>query len=430
MRGIATAMQGKDRTDIMIYKVVRIIYFSVVMGLIVYAPIPFGSVLPDSIVWIECGCVVLLICSLALYSRQEFLEKPGLQINLIIPIVALFIIAVFQIIPLPASFINAVSPQTLGIKQFAHNSYLTDVITWVGQKSNLSLQGTDFFPENCLSLYPYASLYKLLFLAALGMLWVSIILAVSTKGEVRLLLAAVIISGLLQSLLYLLGYLRGKPLLSRLYGYEIEEIGGTFVNRDHYSAYLSMILPVLAAWLFYYTQQVMKSHRRTSIARAVSMVQHKRGAISFMTIMLILMAVGQLLSLSRAGIGSCLLSVGILMYLFSRGTGRIKITTIVILSMILIASLTYWIGYEPIISKFKLIPNEWQSTLGRWTIWKDSIKIIKDYPVFGVGLSNYGAIFPHYKSFIGIKYLHAHNDYLQFGIEMGVPGLILLVLVL
>ena len=396
-------MARDDIAVIMLYRLVRIIYFSVVMGLIVYVPIPFGSVLPDSIAWIECGCVALLICSLVLYGRQEFEEKPGLQLSLIIPIVVLFIIAVFQIIPLPASFINAISPQTMIIKQLAHNSYLTDVITWVGQKSNLTLHTADIFPENCFSLYSYASLYKLLFLAAMGMLWVSIILAVRTKGEVRFLLAAVMISGLLQSLLYLLGYLRGKPLSSRLYGYEIEEIGGTFVNCDHYSAYLSMVLPVLAAWLFYYTQQVMKSHRRTSISRAVSMVQHKKGVISFMTIMLILMAVGQLLSLSRAGIGSCLLSVGILMYLFSRGTGRIKITTIVILSMILIASLTYWIGYEPIISKFKLIPNEWQSTLGRWTIWKDSIKIIKDYPVLGVGLANYGAIFPHYKSFIGTK---------------------------
>jgi len=149
-----------------------------------------------------------------------------------------------------------------------------------------------------------------------------------------------------------------------------------------------------------------------------------------MTIMLILMAVGQLLSLSRAGISSCLLSFGILMYLFSRGIGRIKITTILILLLILIASLTYWIGYDPIIHKFKLIPQEWQSTLGRWTIWKDSIKIIKDFPFFGVGLSNYGAIFPRYKSFIETRYVYAHNDYLQFGIEMGLPGFILLVIVL
>ena len=63
-----------------------------------------------------------------------------------------------------------------------------------------------------------------------------------------------------------------------------------------------------------------------------------------------------------------------------------------------------------------------RSEVATWTanIWKD-------YPLFGSGLGSFPVVYPRYA---GQKswwtYTHAHNDYLEFGAEVGAIGLSLL----
>ena len=147
-----------------------------------------------------------------------------------------------------------------------------------------------------------------------------------------------------------------------------------------------------------------------------------------MSIMLVIIAVGDLFSLSRAGIGSCLCSMVLFVYLVNRSEQKMKITSIMLIFLLIIITVGYWIGYYPIVERFKLIPNEWESRTGRWAVWQDSVRIIKDFPVTGAGLANFGTIFVHYKRFTDTHYTYAHNDFVQFLVEMGVAGFILLIL--
>lgn len=392
-----------------------------------YTPFPFASVLPESIALIECAALILLMLSICIHFMGPQQSRLELKIKPVMPIIGLFLFALLQLIPLPENAIKLISPHTLIIKNLSHNAYLDDLVQWLSHDSGTPLISGTIFPWNCLSLYPYGGWYKLLFYIAMGMMFYSFIMAVNSKQEIRLVTIAVIISGIIQAFLYLISYLKGKPLMNQWYGYEMKKIGGAFVNRDHYSAYLSMILPVLAAWTFYYSNQLSHSHR-SRVSKVVSFVQAKKGIIAYMIIMLVLMSVGQLFSLSRAGIGSCLCSLIILIYLFSLRAERMKITTILLLIVLIIMTLTYWIGYYPILERFKLIPHEWESKTGRWVVWQDSLKIVKDFPVAGVGLANFSNAFVHYKRFSDTRYSYAHNDILQFLVEMGIPGLALLIL--
>ena len=344
-----------------------------------------------------------------------------------IPITGMFLLALIQLIPLPASVIRIISPQALIIKNLSNNAYLGDVVQWLSRTSGSRLISDTIFPWNCLSIYPYAGWYKLLFYIAMGMIFYSFIMAVNSKQEIRVIVIAVIISGIIHAFIYLISYLKGQPLMSQWYGYEMKKVGGTFVNRDHYAAYLSMVLPVLAAWTFYYSNQFSRS-QRSRVSKVVTFMQAKKGIVAYMIIVLVLMSVGQLFSLSRAGIGSCLCSFIILIYLFSHRVERMKITTMLFLVILVIVTLTYWIGYYPILERFKLIPYEWESKIGRWVVWQDSMKIVKDFPVAGVGLANFSNAFIHYKRFSDIRYRYAHNDVLQFLVEMGIFGLMLLII--
>ena len=90
-----------------------------------------------------------------------------------------------------------------------------------------------------------------------------------------------------------------------------------------------------------------------------------------------------------------------------------------------------WIGLDPVVHRFKLLPNEWEQERGRTLVWSDSLDAIPDYAVTGSGLSTYRYVFPRYRSFGGtVAYSWAHNDYLQVLIELGIPGFLLVLWVM
>jgi len=71
----------------------------------------------------------------------------------------------------------------------------------------------------------------------------------------------------------------------------------------------------------------------------------------------------------------------------------------------------------------------YDSNFIRIRIFKESIKIIKDYPLFGCGLNTYSKVAKKYKSFEhgGI---YPHNSFSQRSAETGLPGLFAFLLVL
>jgi tetratricopeptide (TPR) repeat protein len=55
-------------------------------------------------------------------------------------------------------------------------------------------------------------------------------------------------------------------------------------------------------------------------------------------------------------------------------------------------------------------------------------EMVVDYPLSGVGLGNFQRIYPEYElaRFSGQRnYVYAHNDWMQIGAEMGIPGMLL-----
>jgi len=56
--------------------------------------------------------------------------------------------------------------------------------------------------------------------------------------------------------------------------------------------------------------------------------------------------------------------------------------------------------------------------------WKAGIDIIKDYPLLGVGLYNFGGVYPKYKLDIAEETQLAHNNFIQVWAEQGVLGFV------
>jgi len=81
-------------------------------------------------------------------------------------------------------------------------------------------------------------------------------------------------------------------------------------------------------------------------------------------------------------------------------------------------------------SRLKSIPQiSWGSNLQRAKLWKESLRIIKDYPLTGCGLNNYSVVAKNYKSF-DYGGVYPHNSYLQKTAETGILGLFAFIFVL
>jgi O-antigen ligase len=79
------------------------------------------------------------------------------------------------------------------------------------------------------------------------------------------------------------------------------------------------------------------------------------------------------------------------------------------------------------VGRFTGLSDQWDKEATRIQVWRDSVPALSDFWLTGSGLSSFRYVGARYRSFGGrIFYSWAHNDYLQLGIELGLPGLALL----
>jgi O-antigen ligase len=134
------------------------------------------------------------------------------------------------------------------------------------------------------------------------------------------------------------------------------------------------------------------------------------------------------LSSSRGGIISFLGSmVYLLLMIIKREKGRQNIFIIIGL-MISVFSLLIWMGIRPLIEEFSSIQDlsKDYDIQYRFQNWKDAGKLVQDFPLFGIGLGTFSAIFPTYKTIkLQYYYLYLENDYLELLCEVGIVGFII-----
>jgi len=77
-----------------------------------------------------------------------------------------------------------------------------------------------------------------------------------------------------------------------------------------------------------------------------------------------------------------------------------------------------------LVERFAALGSD-DATEGRLPIWKDTIHLIRAYPLFGVGMGNfYPGLLRYQTAGLGFAWTAAHNDYLQFLSELGVVGFV------
>jgi len=191
---------------------------------------------------------------------------------------------------------------------------------------------------------------------------------------------------------------------------------GTYVNHNHFSGLLEMSAPFALMYTIALMHRTRRG-RRTPVGPALKAC----AALTLATLTL----VGIVFSYSRAGfvaVLAALLAIGTL-GVWKSSRRRIKLLAVVGVAVVVVMAFVF-LPPDAFIARYARIATvETFAAEGRVPLWTETLDLIRYYPLFGCGLGAYRAAFLEHKvSWPLVTDDYAHNDYLQLLAEMGVIG--------
>lgn len=216
---------------------------------------------------------------------------------------------------------------------------------------------------------------------------------------------------------------------------------GPYVNYDHYAGFMSMCASLAIASFMskvrFSTFFLIKGARNKlmwfSSREANVTIRHFFYAV--------IMAGSIFYSSSRGGILSFIIAI-LIFYFFiiikTRKSRRGRLVIFFVLLSLLSGVVIFWIGPDDAFNKFQQLNKVARSIIHepsvlsemRPDMWRDTTKIIRDFPTVGTGFGTFSSIFPKYRTHVWKnKFLrYAHCDYLQLITETGIAGVFLIAL--
>ena len=422
----------------------------------VFTPIAFGSQVIWAFSLMELGILLIIILwaiklllSQILKPQSSILSDPQASnlapqssIRLPILLLSLFLaIVLLQMIPLPAGIVKIISPKTYELRnQLSVTAPVTDVQSeFRNPKSEMLLssnlnpvkstigphpQSSNLKPQSSftLTLFPFTTKIRFFQWLALAGLFIFLLHWKLSDNRYRItnhLIIAVFLVGVFESLYGMFEFFSGRRHIFYVdWSDWIHSVTGTFLNRNCFAGYLLMVIPLSIG--FFLSREKYRYGRFMGWRHRLSSLDGKTLLLGFG---LILMILALILSASRGGIISLLLSFSLMIFLFRDPSGREKFSKISVLIFCLAVLWAAWIGLDAVISRFFTAPEAFMRT--RWILWAGAYGILKDFPVLGSGLGTFPEVYSMYRSshILGLD-IQAENDFLQLAAEVGVVGIV------
>ena len=236
---------------------------------------------------------------------------------------------------------------------------------------------------------------------------------------------------------------------NRLYWYECRSACmGSYLNRDHYAGLLEMIFPIAlaraATWYGTLRLEAGALRNTPSLFRTrfyidafSTTIGRMICAAAFALLLLVAMAV----SGSRSAFGASVAALVVMLPLRPRpeglgawGPGGLQVGVgpqalkptspqALVLRAAVAALAILWLTFPQLFGRLL------QGDPGRPALAVDTVKMALKFPLFGIGLGNFSSVFPLFRPLtvdvwqFGVS--DAHNDYLQWMAEAGIPAALL-----
>jgi putative inorganic carbon (HCO3(-)) transporter len=392
------------------YKNNKLLWLLVVV--IIWLPWPLGN--NRMLFWTLTELVVALMSLIWLW--QYFLGKTPLTRSFITakPMLILWIAWILyialQLIPLPMGIISILSPQAYAIHSMVNAEWAT------------------------LSVAPYLTALSLFKTICYFQLFALVLLLAPSREQLKVIIYALIVSGLIQALY---GILMVSNDLDRLFFSEFflensptypGRVSGGFTNRSHMANYMAMCVAMGLGLLI---SQMRESTAKNIRAHFLSLIEWLLSPKAFVRFSILLMSAALIMTRSRMGnaaffTGLLITSlIALICFLKGKHSSRktvILISSLIVLDVLLMGSV---VGLDKVVDRIEKTTADKEMRDESNT---DALAYWQDYPILGSGLGTFKVPFQQYKS-PDQKMYHvafAHNDYLQFATETGFVGILLL----
>jgi O-antigen ligase len=346
---------------------------------------------------------------------------------LMLPLFLFLFFSLFQMVPLPFSFLHGISPGTAGLYQRLGLAPAFEPGSMPSAPGpllplSLSLSATS---AALLKWLAYASIFFVVatfapqdspFRPSFPAYWLdnsTLEPHNSTLSHpwITWLLVAVFVIGFADAIYGLYTYLnQSGSLLWFRKKYYTDCVTGTYINRNHFAGLMNMCIPV-SIGLF-----------ASGITSRV-----KAGRFLFLYFLcagIVVMVLGLIFSMSRmAHLSLAAASLLVLLLMVATKTRRAALPIVLALVLVLGFLWGTWKGLAPVEERWQTIETGYED---RSLVWQSTLKLIESFPLTGTGLGTYELAYPPYKpqKLGAIIMDHAHNDYLEFLSEAGLIGFI------
>ncbi|HEV8334807.1 MAG TPA: O-antigen ligase family protein [Candidatus Polarisedimenticolia bacterium] len=395
--------------------------------IVAVAPLPFGSVEPWAYSPLELS--VALVGLLFMYRLFLF---PGTRVHfasLLLAPLGFLLLMGFQLVPLPPAALRAISPGTAGFYGKTLPGYAATTrdiaATDAAVLGQAPVAPVAWRP---ISQVPSATRTYLLKGIAFTVFLFLLINQFRTARQVRVLLYVFVGMGTFEAFYGLLEYLSGhQHIFTYQKRYYLEAATGTFINRNHFAAFLEMSLLVALGLLF--SRLRTPAMTETWRERLLGLTDRRASLNLTLILCIAILVIGLVLSYSRAGIILGLGSAVLFCLLQFRQGWSLRKTLLIALLAVAVLIPAYGVGYWTLTGRYSVLTTEFSAPGGRLAVWRKTLEIVRDFPVLGTGVGTFQHVFPRYREATTTAfYDYTHNDYLQVLSESGLAGGALLAL--
>lgn len=382
-----------------------------ILGLIIFSPLPAASVHEWSILVIQLMVLVMMAAYFLMKEKPQTSEPLSLIMKRSRYLfLALFIFLFVQIIPLPLFIIKIFSPNTHAFHELFSGGF-----------SRMNFMSFSLIPSHTLR-----EGLELLSYFLLGFL---IVKTVTKRRQIMRIYSVLIAMGVFQAFYGLFELYSKNPRIlfyKKIHG--LDSVTGSFVNRNHLSGYLEMIIPLAIGLII--ARIDLFSLTGLKLREKLLRLSEKRLSTNILiSLGIIIMSLAIIFSKSRSGVFllvfSFILFLGLTVLYFGRALYQNKqIKNFLKILFLIITFISLYIGIEATIERFSLdrLLQE-----GRPTYWSNTVGIFLDSPFLGTGLGTFASLYPDIEGGGGpVQLIHAHNDYLEYLSELGLVGMVFL----
>ena len=383
-----------------------------VIVVVMWGALSFGAVYPWAYWPLIEMCAVLGIAGLVAAGRRALWPPDGLTICFALVTLGLGL----QLIPLPYETFVSLTPAA---DRFLDQQYLRYHLVRPG--------------SHALSITPAATMVTVALVAALSVCFLGLTRSLDVT-DVQTLVRRLLVFGVFMAVLAVVQRAAINPEDPLVYGFwrplHRTVPFGPFINRNHFAGWMVMLAPLAIGYSFAVFRTSPRPRRRTAGAWLTWLMRPEASRFGLSAFAVFTMVASVVLSGSRSGLASlaaAIIVIGVIVVMRERGSVR---GLAAVYLTVLVAAAILWVGVGTTIERFALVGEDLPH---RWNAWRDTVRVIADFPMFGVGGGAFADVMMQYQSFGRTTfYREAHNDYLEFlaegGLLVAIPAVIALVL--